>query len=63
MLGWGSKDNIMGTGGMPESMIYETISEYVIGTHKRYLHRISEKETALVVFEWMQSEACRNLFL
>ena len=63
MLGWGSKDNIMGTGGMPASMIYETVSEYIIGTHKRYLHRISEKETALVVFEWMQSEACRNLFL
>ena len=41
MLGWGSVSNITTTGSIPEEMIRESVS-YTIGTHARYIHRISD---------------------
>ncbi|MBE6132110.1 MAG: hypothetical protein E7180_01780 [Erysipelotrichaceae bacterium] len=62
MLGWGSKDNITTTGGMNPDSILETIKEFKVGEKNRTLHRLTDKETALVVFEWLQSDACRAIF-
>ena len=66
MFGWGSADNVTTTGVLKPEMIKETEANYTImynDTPKsRTIHRLSDKETALVVFEWLKSEECRNLF-
>ena len=62
MLGWGSASNVTSTGGMPEAMLKETISEYKVGEKNRTLHRLTDKETAKFVFEWLQSDECRAIF-
>ena len=62
MLGWGSANNVIDTGGMPKTMLKETISEYKVGEKNRTLHRLTDKETAMFVFEWLQSDECRAIF-
>ena len=62
MLGWGSKDNVTSTGGMNPDSILETITEYKVGEKNRTLHRLTDKETAISVFEWLQSNECRSIF-
>lgn len=61
MLGWGSKENVTGTGGMKDSMIKETVS-LKVGEKNRTIHRLTDKETAMFVYEWLQSEECKNIF-
>ena len=61
MLGWGSKDNVMGTGGMKESMIKDTVS-LKVGEKNRTIHRLTDKETAIYVYEWLQSVECTSIF-
>ena len=63
MLGWGSSSNVISTGGMKETMLKETVTPYAIGTHAaRTLHRLTDKQTAIFVFEWLQSDECRAIF-
>ena len=62
MLGWGSKDNVTSTGGMDPNSILETVTGFKVGEKNRTLHRLTDKETAISVFEWLQSEDCRALF-
>lgn len=62
MLGWGSKSNVTSTGGMPEEMILETITEYKVGEKNRTLHLLTQDPGVLVVYEWLQSEECRAIF-
>lgn len=62
MLGWGSKDNVTSTGGMKPESILETVSPFKVGEKNRTLHRLTDKETAISVFEWLQSEECTSLF-
>ena len=63
MLGWGSSSNVIGTGGMKESMLKETVTPYVIGSHAaRTIHRLTDKETAIFVCEWLKSDECRAIF-
>lgn len=62
MFGWSSASNVTSTGGMPEAMLKETITDYKVGEKNRTIHRISEKETAKFVLAWMQTEECRSLF-
>lgn len=61
MFAWGSKDNVMNTGGMKEEMLLETV-DFNVGSKSRTLHRLTEKETAKLVFTWLQSDECRNIF-
>lgn len=63
MLGWGSKDNVTSTGGMAPESILETVKEFKVGEKNRTLHRLTDKETAISVFEWLQTPECRNLFI
>ena len=66
MFGWGSVDNVTTTGVLKPEMILETETSYTImynGTAKsRTIHRLSDKETAVVVFEWLKSDDCRTIF-
>ncbi|MBQ8205988.1 MAG: hypothetical protein IJZ77_00820 [Bacilli bacterium] len=62
MFGWSSVNNVTTTGGMDPASLLESVSEYYVGSHSRYLHRLTDKETAVLVFEWLKSEECRNLF-
>ena len=65
MLGWGSKDNVTGTGGMPEEMILETVTFKVTyeGTSKsRTIHRLSDADTVKVVMAWLQTEEVSQIF-
>ena len=63
MLGWGSSSNVISTGGMKETMLKETVTPYAIGTHaSRTIHRLTDKETAIFVCEWLKSEECRAIF-
>ena len=61
MLGWGSKSNVTGTGGMPESMLLESVS-YNISSKSRHIHRLSDSESVLKVWAWMKSEDCTSIF-
>ena len=64
MFGWGSSSNVINTGGMQESMLKETVTPYVIGSHPtRTIHRLTEKETAIFVCEWLKSDECRAIFV
>ena len=62
MFGWSSIDNVTSTGGMDPNSLLETITEYKVGEKNRTIHRLSDKETAITVLDWMKSDACRNLF-
>ena len=62
MFGWSSIDNVTSTGGMDPKSLLETITEYKVGEKNRTIHRLSDKETAITVLDWMKSDACRNLF-
>ena len=65
MLGWGSADNVIGTGGMKEEMLLETVSYQVTynGTVKnRTIHRLTETESVLKVMAWLQTEDCTSIF-
>lgn len=61
MLGWGSRDNVITTGGMKEEMLLETVS-FKVGDKNRTLHRLTDKDTAEIVFAWLQSEECTKIF-
>ena len=65
MLGWGSRSNVTGTGGMPETMLLES-EPYTVtyngATKNRYLHRLTESESVLKVWEWLFSEDCTSIF-
>ncbi len=63
MFGWSSISNLTSTGGMPESMLLEGETAYTVGAKTRSLFRLSEKETAKMIFEWMKTDECRNLFV
>ena len=60
MIGWNTVSNLVSTGGMSEDMIFESDSYTLSGT-SRYIHRISEKETASSVYNWIKSDACRAI--
>lgn len=63
MLGWGSLSNVTTTGGMKESMIYDTVTPYVIGDHTaRTIHLLTQEEEPLKVYEWLKSDECRKIF-
>lgn len=61
MLGWGSKDNVTTTGGMKDEMLHETVS-FKVGEKNRTIHRLTDKDTAQLVFAWLQSEECTKIF-
>lgn len=65
MLGWGSKTNVVDTGGMKEEMLLESVSFQVTynGTVKnRTIHRLTDNEAVLLVMEWMKGEECSSIF-
>lgn len=47
----------------PPESILETVKEFKVGEKNRTLHRLTDKETAISVFEWLQTPECRNLFI
>ena len=61
MLGWSSRDNLINTGGMKDDMLLETV-EFKVGTKNRTIQRLSDKPTAVAVFEWLQSDEVANIF-
>ena len=61
MLAWGSKDNVTSTGGMKDSMIKETVS-LKVGEKNRTIHRLTDKETAILVYQWLQSDEVKAIF-
>ena len=63
MFGWSSIDNVTSTGGMDPNDLLETITEYKVGEKNRTIHRLTDKETAITVLDWMKSDPCRNLFV
>ncbi len=65
MLGWGSASNVIGTGGMKESMLLETESlkvDYNGTTKNRTIHRLTDSESVIKVMEWLKSESGRSIF-
>jgi len=65
MLGWGSASNVTSTGGMPESMLLESVVFPVIyngETKNRNIHRLTDSESVNKVFAWLQSEDCTAIF-
>jgi len=65
MIGWSSRDNVIGTGGMSEEMLLQSESYQIIykgETKNRMLHRLTDKETAIKVFNWLLSEECTSIF-
>lgn len=62
MLGWSSRSNLTTTGGMSESMLLESVTDYAVGSKTRAIHRLTDKETAKLVFDWMKTDECRDLF-
>ena len=64
MFGWSSVNNVVNVGGMKETMLLDQVLDFQVGTeHTRSIFRLTEKETAVSVFDWMKSDACRNLFI
>ena len=61
MFGWSSIDNVTSTGGMDPNDLLETVS-YKVGEKNRTIHRLSDKETAITVLDWMKSDECTGLF-
>ena len=63
MFGWSSVSNVTSTGGMKESMLLDQVTDFVVDAeHTRSIYRLTEKETAITVFDWLKSGACRGLF-
>lgn len=65
MLGWGSQSNVTGTGGMPESMLLESVPyeiTYNGAVKNRHIHRLSDSESVLKVWAWLTSEDCTSIF-
>jgi hypothetical protein len=63
MFGWSSVSNVTSTGGMKESMLLDQVTDCVVDAeHTRSIYRLTEKETAITVFDWLKSAACRGLF-
>ena len=65
MLGWGSVSNVTSTGGMPESMLLESkvySVTYNGAIKNRYIHRLTESESVLKVWDWLQSDDCTSIF-
>lgn len=65
MLGWGSADNVTSTGGMPASMLLESRTFSVVyngATKNRTIHRLTDSESVLKVWAWLQSEECTAIF-
>ncbi|MCR5742006.1 MAG: hypothetical protein K6G38_06080 [Gammaproteobacteria bacterium] len=61
MLGWSSKSNVIDTGGMKEEMLLESVS-FQVGEKNRMIHRLSDSETVIKVFNWLQSDECKAIF-
>lgn len=62
MFGWSSVSNVT-SNGMKESMLLDKVLDFKVGAdHTRSIFRLTEKETAISVFDWMKSEDCRSLF-
>lgn len=65
MLGWGSQSNVTGTGGMPAAMLLESVGfgvTYNGAVKNRYIHRLSDSDSVLKVWQWIQSEDCTSIF-
>ena len=65
MLGWGSPDNVIGTGGMSAEMLLQSVQFKVTydGNQKtRYLHRLTDTENAINVTNYFLSEEVYNIF-
>lgn len=62
MFGWSSISNVTSTGGMSEEMLLEAETSFSVGAKTRSVYRLSEKDTAKLVFNWMKTEECRNIF-
>ena len=65
MFGFGSKSNVVDTGGMKESSILETealVVDYNGKTKNRTIHRLTENERVLKVMEWLKSNECKSMF-
>ena len=66
MFGWGSAENVTTTGVLKPEMLKETEANYTImyndTAKQRTIHRLSDKETAIIVYNWLKSEECRALF-
>lgn len=65
MLGWGSADNVVNTGGMKEDMLLETVSYTVVyegATKNRTIHRLTDSDSVNKVMAWLQTEDCTSIF-
>lgn len=65
MLGWGSASNVTSTGGMPAEMLLESKSysiTYSGAVKTRYIHRLTDTESVLKVWAWMQTQDCTSIF-
>ena len=62
MFGWSSISNVTSTGGMSEEMLLEAETSFSVGAKTRSVYRLSEKDTTRLVFNWMKTEECRNIF-
>lgn len=66
MLGWGSAPNISEVGAIPYETIYESIEIKVSdgngGNKNRYLHRISNDENAIAVFNLIVNSDLLHFF-
>ena len=65
MLGWGSIDNVTGTGGMPAAMLLESKQFKVTyqGSQKtRWLHRLTASEASIDLMAYFQTEEVYNIF-
>ena len=61
MFGWGSLSNITTTGSIPEEMVRESL-DYQIGTHARFIHRISDNPGGIKVVEHLLSDEVKAYF-
>lgn len=61
MLGWGSRDNVTSTGGMKDEMLLETAS-FPVGSKNRTIHRLTDKDSTKLIFAWLQTDECKNIF-
>ena len=65
MLGWGSVDNVTGTGGMPAASLLQSVQFKVTynGTVKtRWLHRLTATEAAIDLAAYFQTTEVYNIF-
>ena len=46
---------------MKDSMIKETVS-LKVGEKNRTIHRLTDKETAILVYQWLQSDEVKAIF-